>query len=348
MKASAVTSSPLSGLLHETKDTHRTLLQQRDYEAAQSLRDSCFERAAQLKAEMHAGVRRNHETERRRLLKAKQQALSQVHGEVVDELHRIEGHWSAKEDAHHERQHQRFEQFERTVRSREGAKPVVLSSYVRDLQQSEKRLADFHMYTDASVVRKKIQHREVEERAVAEAKREERVQKTLDLRRNAMRDEDSNFRAKVKNELQLAVFRATQEERRVRNKFSHIERDMAHAHQLELRKDPLQAPYQRPKFLRGGQLAQSDDSGIAAAAGHRGSEYLRRTQGPKLAVPSLCDMYRDGVPDELLAASNTTTVHDPVSATRVTRSATAVTGSATTLLPTLPNSARDSRRTVVS
>ena len=316
-------ASPLTELLHATKSQRQHMLQSRDYEGVKTLRQKCFDEAETMKSGLHAEVRARHETERRRLAKAREAALHEVHETVQKELDDIERQWADRRAGFDVRQRQRFDQHERTIRMREESKPLVFSSYVRDLQQSETRLANLHQYADSAQVRRKIQHLEVMERAAAEAAKEDKIQRALDNKRRAMDSDDSNFRAKVKNELQLALSRARREEDRVKAKFDHVERDMRHAHSLELRKNPLQAAYERPSFIKprttaasaegsptnsladsaGPTFAPSATSSASAAA--RGTEYLRRTQGSKQKVASLCDMYRDGVPTDLLRSGST-------------------------------------------
>jgi len=315
-------ASPLTELLHSTKASRQSMLQHRDYEGVKQLRQKCFDEAETIKAGLHAEVRARHETERRRLAKAREAALREVHEEVQRQLADIERQWAERRAGFDVRQRQRFEQHERTIRAREESKPLVFSSYVRDLQQSETRLATLHQYDESAQVRRKIQHLEIMERAAAEAAKEDRIQRTLDNKRRAMEQDDSNFRAKVKNELQLALSRARREEERVKAKFDHVERDMRHAHSLELRKNPLQAAYERPSFIKpraavenadvsagsseaGGSPTFSPDNTTSASAAARGTEYLRRTQGSKHKVASLCDLYRDGVPSELQRSGTT-------------------------------------------
>jgi hypothetical protein len=318
-------ASPLTELLRSTKPARNQLLQQRDYEGVKSLRESCFQEADSIKLGLQRDVRARHDTERRRLAHAREAALLQVHDKVQHELGDIENQWNDRRAGFDARQQQRFDQLERTARLREEAKPIVLSSYVRDLQQSEAKLARLHQYGEAAQVRRKIQHLEVQERGVAEIAKEDRVQRALDNKRRAMGQDDSNFRAKVKNELQLAMSRARREEERVKSKFDHIERDMRHAHSLELRKNPLQAPYERPAFIKPRQMeseavvsAASMDNAMSASAASRGTEYLRRTQGSKLHVTSLCDLYRDGVPDTLRRSGETLRLgSDPTSPQRL-------------------------------
>jgi hypothetical protein len=286
-------TSPLADLLKQSKPDHAKLIASRQYEEASTLRQQCFDDAAFVKEQMHADVAERHTAERRRLRKSKDMALKQVHARVQSELDGIQDHWSVKKGERDARQAARYEDFERALRAKEATKPLVLSSYVRDLQQSETRLADFHMYAESSMVRRKISKREVVERGEAEAAREKRIQRGLAARRSVMVNDDSNFRAKVKSELHIAVFRAGNEEDRVHRKFGHVNHDMDHAHSLELRSNPLMSVYQRPKFLGLQQRA------TVASASDRGTDYLRRTQGSKFAVPSLCDMYADGIPTEV-------------------------------------------------
>jgi hypothetical protein len=301
-------ASPLTELLHATKSARAQMLTDRDYEAVKSLRESCFARAEEMKSGMHADIRTRHETERRRLSRAREAALREVHEQVQKQMDDIEQQWEERRAGFDARQEQRFEQLERSIRAREEAKPIVLSSYVRDLQQSETKLASLHQYGEAAQVRRKIQHLENHERGLSETAQEERIRRALDNKREAMHKDDSNFRAKVKNELQLAMSRASREEERVKSKFDHIERDMRHAHSLELRKNPLQAPYERPPFIKSRTQVEGTvgpEAPTTASAAARGTEYLRRTQGSKYRVASLCDLYRDGIPDELLKTGQT-------------------------------------------
>lgn len=325
---SASAASPLTELLHSTKAARLSMLSDRDYEAVKKLRQQCFDQAEEIKSGLHTDTIAKHETERRRLAKARESALQEAHERVVAELSEIEQQWDDRRSGFDARQQQRFEQAARSIRNREESKPIVLSSYVRDLQQSEAKLASLHQYDEAAQVRRKIQRLEDQERIAAEAAKEDRIQRALDITRRAIEQDDRNFRAKVKNELQLALSRARREEDRVKSKFEHIERDMRHAHSLELRKNPLQAPYERPSFIRPRRIESNADQSIflpessqsAASAAQRGTEYLRRTQGSKLCVDSLCDLYCNGVPDHLTNAGNKLRLgSDPTSPQRLDR-----------------------------
>lgn len=290
--------SPLTQLLHDARPHHNALIEARDYAGAKELRAKCFSDAAKVKEQLTTEIVQRHDAEKRRLSRAKTLALAKAKVKVAKELDELAQLWADKEASHALRQGQRFELFERQVRTREVAKPVVLSAYVRDLQRSEKRLADFHEYDEAAMVLHKIKYQEVFERERAHTNREQRVDRTLELKRRQMEEEEASRRAMAKNAHHIAKFRAAQEEERVGKQFEHVERDMVHAQSLELRTDPLLKAYERPMFLkkslarRSSPTSGSPSSGGATThAGTRGTEYLMRLQGSKYAIPSLCERY---------------------------------------------------------
>lgn len=279
------TTTELTRLLHESRHRRKELLEQRDYAAAKELRESTFRLAADRKAEAESVIRERHAIERRRLQAAKEIALQKIHDAVTAEVAAID---AETEELHQEllkKQSERLEQFKRRVETQEAHRPAVMSSYIRDLQQSEKKLAVFHMYDECAQVRRKIRDQEEQEKAKLEDEKHHRVDSAIARKRAQFDNDEGFFRARAKNLHQLALFRAQQEEERVRRQFEHTERDMEHAHMRELQQNVLLQAYQTPKFIH---LPPRDN---ATSASTRGTTYMLRMHGSRFEIPSLCDLY---------------------------------------------------------
>jgi hypothetical protein len=281
-------TSTLTKLLRENSAQRHKSIQNRDYETAQALREATFKQAADMKRELEEKRAKEHRIEARRLETARQLALEKVHNQVTEQLQHIETQWEQKNRLLEEKRKEREELFKVTETVRESHRPVVLSTYVRDLQRSEKRLADFHMYSDAAAVRRRIQKREVEEREEVIKGKEERVQKAVERKVKHHDEERKAFRRKMRNELALAKFRANNEEERIHNLYDHLQRDIQHCQTREQQINPLLAAYEKPRLR---SAAASADAAKTLTHCHTGTLYFRKIQGSRFEVPSLCDLY---------------------------------------------------------
>ena len=169
-----------------------------------------------------------------------------------------------------------------------------------------KRLADFHLYDEADAVRRRIQRREIEERDQVVEKKREKVEKCVHRKEELFEEERRSFRAKMRNEIALARFRASQEEQRIHNMYDHLQRDISHSQHRESQVNPLLAVYNKPRFARSASQRPTTSSsaskprpptrgGKSASAGHTtcstGTTYFRKMLGSRFELPSLCDMY---------------------------------------------------------
>lgn len=286
-------TTDLTRLLAESRPARDKLVASRDYEGAKKLRENCFKTAEERKAAVQRDIGQRHEMERRRLGTARQMALAQAHTNVDRRVDSLQQDWSKKLDLLRSNHAESLQMFEDRTKTREKQRPVVLSNYVRQLQRSEKRLADLHQYDEAELAKRKIAHMEVDEMQRVEQDLSDRVGRRVSTLRNLYEEEERAFLSKMRNTVRIATFRGEQEEQRTLSKFDHTQRDMLHAQKRELQQNPLLSAYMRPPKLAAQHKARPGTSELAGVAAMRGTTYLRQLKGSRFDIPSLCDMYGD-------------------------------------------------------
>ena len=235
-----------------------------------------------LTATMHADslshIRRGHSVEARRLLMAREIAVRKAQNDAASTLQSLGSELDRRfvdlANVHDDKLHI----YRQIVSQREHKRPIVLSPQVKNLRQSETQLAALHRFEEAHMAQRKLLEQEALELQRIEKLRERRIEHAVEVKRHQYVDEQRTQFTKMKNQLRIARDKTNDELLRTTMLFDHVARDMSHAQGREM------------------QLNEHSTTEVMLAPGQRGrcergTTFLRRMQGNRFAIPSLCDLY---------------------------------------------------------
>ncbi len=290
-----LSSSPLSAALRGVKAETNALIAQRNYLAVRDLRERCAAEVAEQKQIEIDAAMGQQQIERARLARAHSVMVKRTREIAQHQALRHAEQFATRSASHAARQRTGLQQFEQAAVARESKRPLVYSSTVRDLLQAEEHLVKLHQYEDAAFAKRKIGSTARSEKRTFEEGKRARVRALVDQRQRVLNDAADYMEARRRNEVSMAERRAAQLEALIHKRFEMAADEMAHAHRISLRQNPLVKAVQCPPAMRWRrELASRGEAspvgGIAAAAS-RGTQFLKAAVGSRYEAPSLCDAY---------------------------------------------------------
>ncbi len=262
--------------------TLRSCIASRDYLAALDETKRHNQLTASLHAEALSQIRRGHSIEAHRLNIARDLALQKIKRDGADRVNALGADLDRRFvdliNVHDDKLHI----YRKLVSEREEKRPVVLSPYVATLRQSEVQLAALHHFDEAHMAQRKLLEMESAERQRIHRLRERRIERAVEVKRHQFEDEQRTQFTKMKNVLRIAKDKSKEELKRTTMLFDHAARDMSHAQGREMQ---LNAHSTTVVELEAGQRGPCE----------RGTTFLRRMQGNRFSIPSLCDLYGGSV-----------------------------------------------------
>lgn len=296
--ASDLSTSSLTKALHRVKPEMEALIAQRNYLAVRDLRQRCRDEVEASKVVQQRQVAQQHELERERLAQAHTVMTKKALVAANELVHGIRERFDTQLSLHAARQQRHIEQFAHQTFAKEAQRPMVYSGHVRDLLQAEAHLVKLGLYEEADFAKRKIGSAAAAERARFRAQQRASASSRVAKRQEVLDDAAECMRTRRRNEISMALHRAGETQQLVDKQFRHSAEEMAHAHRLELRRNPLLQTLQcLPAMRRRRELASSGHSdenscsASVAAKVSRGTDLLRRAVGSRYEVPSLCDSY---------------------------------------------------------
>jgi len=284
--------SLLTRALKALEPERKQLIKNRDYMTIKSQREGAIQEVARIKKLQLKKTLKVQAVENEKLQHASKIAIARLDSECDKQVTEAESEWGQKLK-HLEVKHEKeASDLERSLREKESQRRNIHSTYVRDLQFAEKRLAQLHEYEDCAMTRAKIKQKEQEELRDMEKVKEERIQDCLQRLRDKQ-DEERRF-AITKMRNAMAIARSTCESQKQINQylFQNKNLQMYHAHTVERNTKISLEDYARPHWIK---LPDRDRQ----AATSRGSQVFLQQVGDKYCIPSLCDMYGDKTQEEL-------------------------------------------------
>jgi hypothetical protein len=230
--------------------------------------------------------------ENEKLQKASQIAISKLDTECDAKVSEAEAEWDEKLKHLEIKQAKERDDLEAELWRKESQRRNIHSSYVRDLQLAERKLAELHLYEDCSMTRSKIEKKEKEELEAMEQAKEKRVANALE-RLAEKHDAERRFvLTRMRNAMVLARTESTHKKAINQYLFQNKDLQMQHAHAVERNTKVNLEHYARPKWIK-----LPDRNRQAATS--RGSQVFLQQVGDKYQIPSLCDLYGDKSQEEL-------------------------------------------------
>eukprot|EP00760_Papus_ankaliazontas_P016765 PhM_4_TR16835/c0_g1_i1/m.100022 len=286
------TQSLLTTALHAHSGERADLISSKEYGKARELRTEILKSVEEQKRLDADSQRRRHDIENEKLKLASKIAIQQLDAQCDAKVTELEGSWDEKRQHLREKHERELRIEEERVRAKEASRRNIHSSYVRDLQRAEKRLADLHLYEDCAMTRHKIVHLEKEELQEMERAKEKRIETALQRLRQKQEAEMRFLETRMRNGLVIAKTDAHSKKQVNHYRFQNKDLQMQHAHAVERNERVNLEAYHRPNWIR---LPERDRQ----AATSRGSQVFQQQVGDKYDIPSLCDLYGNKTQEEL-------------------------------------------------
>lgn len=260
----------------------RNCIASRDYMSALAETKRHTQLTATIHAESLSEIQHGQNIEAHRLHIAKGIALQKVKKEGAECVKRLGAELDRRFVDLINAQDDKLHIYRQLVSEREHKRPIVLSPHVANLRQSEKQLAALHHFDDAQMALRKLTELESIERVRIAQHRDHRVERTVEVKRHQFEDEQRTQFTKMKNLLRIAKDRSAEDLKRTTMLFEHAARDMAHAHGRVMQRNVHSTKVAPPEPGQGGPS-------------ERGTTFLRRMNGNRFTIPSLCDLYGGSV-----------------------------------------------------